>query len=186
MDLRVLGPVEAAVDDHPVAIGAGKPRALLAMLALSEGSPVSSEALIDGLWGETPPATAPKMVQVYVSQLRKVIGGKRSRPRCGACPTRSPCRCSRPGARTSSPRRPTAARSAGTSGPRRSSACSVAGRRLTRAEWEAFLPRAGLRPGVLNETAGPGVPAAAWPALPGQAMSRRKVVRRARRLTVAT
>jgi DNA-binding SARP family transcriptional activator len=38
MDLRVLGPVEAAVDDHAVAIGAGKPRALLAMLALSEGS----------------------------------------------------------------------------------------------------------------------------------------------------
>jgi WD40 repeat protein/DNA-binding SARP family transcriptional activator len=67
--------VEAAVDDHAVAIGAGKPRALLAMLALSEGSPVSSEALIDGLWGETPPATAPKMVQVYVSQLRKVLGG---------------------------------------------------------------------------------------------------------------
>jgi hypothetical protein len=75
MDLRVLGPVQAAVDDHPVAIGAGKPRALLAMLALNEGTPVSSEVLIDGLWGEAPPATAPKMVQVYVSQLRKVLGG---------------------------------------------------------------------------------------------------------------
>src|SRR5215208_725882 len=75
MDVRVLGPVEAAVDDQPVVIGAGKPRALLAMLALSEGAPVSSEALIDGLWGESPPATAPKMVQVYVSQLRKVLGG---------------------------------------------------------------------------------------------------------------
>jgi DNA-binding SARP family transcriptional activator/tetratricopeptide (TPR) repeat protein len=74
MDLRVLGPVEAVVDDHPVVIGAGKPRALLAMLALSEGSRVSSEALIDGLWGEAPPATAPKIVQVYVSQLRKVLG----------------------------------------------------------------------------------------------------------------
>ena len=38
MDLHVLGPVEATVDDQPVAIGAGKPRALLAMLALSEGT----------------------------------------------------------------------------------------------------------------------------------------------------
>ena len=75
MDLRVLRPVKAAVDDHPVANGAGKPQALLAMLALSEGSPVSSAALTDGLWGETPPATAPTMVQVYVSQLRKVLGG---------------------------------------------------------------------------------------------------------------
>jgi len=67
--------VEATVDEQPVAIGAGKPRALLAMLALSEGTPVSSEALIDGLWGEAPPATANKMVQVYVSQLRKAFRG---------------------------------------------------------------------------------------------------------------
>jgi WD40 repeat protein/DNA-binding SARP family transcriptional activator len=75
MDLRVLGPVEASVDEREVAIGAGKPRALLAMLALNEGSPVSAERLIDGLWGEEPPATAPKMVQVYVSQLRKALAG---------------------------------------------------------------------------------------------------------------
>src|SRR5829696_9090439 len=75
MDLHVLGPVEATADDHSVAIGAGKPRALLAMLALNEGNAVSSEALIDGLWGEDPPATANKMVQVYVSKLRKVFRG---------------------------------------------------------------------------------------------------------------
>ena len=75
MDLHVLGPVEATADDQPVAIGAGKPRALLAMLALNEGNAVSSEALIDGLWGEVPPATAPKMVQIYVSQLRKAFRG---------------------------------------------------------------------------------------------------------------
>src|SRR3954449_11494083 len=74
MDLRVLGPVEASVDERPVAIGAGKPRALLALLALSEGTPVSAQRLIDGLWGEEPPATAGKMVQVYVSQLRKALG----------------------------------------------------------------------------------------------------------------
>ena len=73
MDLHVLGPVEATVDDQPVAIGAGKPRALLAMLALNEGAAVPSETLIDGLWGEAPPATANKMVQVYVSHLRKVL-----------------------------------------------------------------------------------------------------------------
>src|SRR3954452_6305240 len=73
MDLRVLGPVEARDGDQPVAIGAGKPRALLAMLALSEGSPVSADQLIDGLWGEAPPATAPKMVQGYVSHLRKAF-----------------------------------------------------------------------------------------------------------------
>jgi DNA-binding SARP family transcriptional activator len=73
MDVRVLGPVEASVDERPVAIGAGKPRALLALLALNVGSAVSAERLIDGLWGERPPATAAKMVQVYVSQLRKAL-----------------------------------------------------------------------------------------------------------------
>jgi len=69
----MLGPVEASDGDQPVAIGAGKPRAVLAMLALSEGTPISAEQLIDGLWGEAPPATAPKMVQGYVSHLRKAF-----------------------------------------------------------------------------------------------------------------
>jgi hypothetical protein len=73
MDLRVLGTVEASDGDQPVAIGAGKPRAVLAMLALSEGTPISAGDLIDGLWGEAPPATAPKMVQGYVSHLRKAF-----------------------------------------------------------------------------------------------------------------
>src|SRR3954468_9812594 len=73
MDLRVLGPVEASNGDQAVAIGAGKPRAVLAMLALREGTPISADQLIDGLWGETPPASAPKMVQGYVSHLRKAF-----------------------------------------------------------------------------------------------------------------
>src|SRR5919204_2993477 len=73
MEIRVLGPVEASVGGRPVALGAGKPRALLAMLALNAGSTVSSERLIEGLWGEQPPATAAKMVQLYVSQVRKAL-----------------------------------------------------------------------------------------------------------------
>ncbi len=49
MDVRLLGPVEVSVEERPVPIGAGKPRALLAMLALRAGSVVSVERLIDGL-----------------------------------------------------------------------------------------------------------------------------------------
>jgi WD40 repeat protein/DNA-binding SARP family transcriptional activator len=56
-----------------VALGGPKPRALLAMLALDAGSTVSAERLIDGLWGDEPPPTAAKMVQLYVSQLRKAM-----------------------------------------------------------------------------------------------------------------
>jgi WD40 repeat protein/DNA-binding SARP family transcriptional activator len=73
MDVQVLGPVEASVEGRPIPLGGGKPRALLAMLALNAGSTVSTERLIDGLWGEEPPASAHKLVQVYVSQLRKAL-----------------------------------------------------------------------------------------------------------------
>ena len=75
MEIRVLGPVEVSAGGRPVAIGAGKPRALLAMLALHEGSAVSTDRLVEGLWGDEPPATAAKMVQLCVSQLRKALAG---------------------------------------------------------------------------------------------------------------
>ena len=74
MDVQVLGPVEVHVDGRAIALGGGKPRALLAMLALDASSPVSTERLIEGLWGSEPPASAHKLVQVYVSQLRKALG----------------------------------------------------------------------------------------------------------------
>jgi DNA-binding SARP family transcriptional activator len=73
MDIRVLGPLEAGVGGRPLPLGGGKPRALLAMLALQAGSTVSTDRLIEGLWGERPPATATKMVQIFVSQLRKAL-----------------------------------------------------------------------------------------------------------------
>jgi YVTN family beta-propeller protein len=75
MDLRLLGPVEALIDGRPVALGAPKQRAVLAMLALEVGRPVSTDRLIEGLWGEQPPASAPKMVQLYVSHLRRLVHG---------------------------------------------------------------------------------------------------------------
>src|SRR4051794_9642616 len=73
MDFQLLGPVEATLDGRPIAIGPTKQRALLAVLALHPNSTVTIGRLIDGLWGEDPPATAPKMVQLYVSQLRRVL-----------------------------------------------------------------------------------------------------------------
>ena len=75
MDLRLLGPIEASVDGRPVTLGPPKQRAMLAMLALEAGRTVSSDRLVDGLWGDEPPASAPKMVQLYVSQLRRLMDG---------------------------------------------------------------------------------------------------------------
>ena len=75
MDLRLLGPIEARLDERPIALGAPKQRAVLAMLALQAGRTVSADRLAEGLWGEQPPASAPKMVQLYVSQLRRLLEG---------------------------------------------------------------------------------------------------------------
>ena len=73
MEIRVLGPVEIEVGGRPVALGAPKQRAVLSLLALQASSTVSIDRLIEGLWGEEPPATAAKMVQLYVSQLRRLV-----------------------------------------------------------------------------------------------------------------
>lgn len=73
MEYRILGPLEVLDGDRPVALGTAKERALLAVLLLHANEAVSRDRLIDELWGERPPATAAKAVQVYVSQLRKAL-----------------------------------------------------------------------------------------------------------------
>ena len=73
MQIRVLGPLEASIDDQPVAIGGAKQRAVLAMLGLEANRAVTADRLIEGLWGDEPPASAAKMVQNYVWRLRSVL-----------------------------------------------------------------------------------------------------------------
>ena len=73
MELRVLGPLEAIDGTTPLALGGRKPRALLARLALDANRTVAVQRLVDDLWGDAVPESASKMVQIYVSQLRKVL-----------------------------------------------------------------------------------------------------------------
>jgi DNA-binding SARP family transcriptional activator len=77
MDFRLLGPLEVVDDDRAVALGGGRQRALLAVLLLHANEVVSTDRLIDELWGQRPPPTAGKIVQVYVSRLRKELGHDR-------------------------------------------------------------------------------------------------------------
>ena len=71
---RLLGPLEVdAAVDHP-ALRRHKPRALLALLLLHRNDVVSKDALLDGLWGESPPPRAVGSLQNYVSQLRRALG----------------------------------------------------------------------------------------------------------------
>src|SRR3954451_23389592 len=74
MEFRLLGPLEVVEHDRPLVLGGGRQRALFAVLLLHANEVVSADRLIDGLWGQTPPATAGKIVQVYVSRLRKALG----------------------------------------------------------------------------------------------------------------
>ena len=82
MQLRVLGPLAAHDGDAPLELGPRRQRALLARLLLEAGRTISVERLVDDLWGEDAPASAVKMIQIYVSQLRKVLpaGVLKTRP----------------------------------------------------------------------------------------------------------
>ena len=60
MELLVLGPIEARVDGREIPLGAAKQRAVLAMLSLRANSTVSADELMEGLWGEHPPADRPR------------------------------------------------------------------------------------------------------------------------------
>src|SRR5215470_2270675 len=79
MDYRVLGPLEVYDEGRTAAIGAAKPRALLALLIMHRNEPVAVDWLVEQLWRERPPATAEHVIQVYVSGLRKQLGAGSSR-----------------------------------------------------------------------------------------------------------
>ena len=74
MEFRILGPLEVKDGERAISLHAPKQRALLGVLLLHPNEVVSSERLIDELWGEQPPATAAKVMQTYVSQLRRALG----------------------------------------------------------------------------------------------------------------
>ena len=76
MEFRILGPLEVEVNGAPLSPKGHKPRALLGLLLLNRNQPVAPEQLIDDLWGESAPATAANTVQVYVSQVRKIVADR--------------------------------------------------------------------------------------------------------------
>ena len=71
MEVGLLGPLEVRVDGRPVEVGVGKRRSLLALLALHANEVLPADRLIEELWGEQPPSTAAKGLQVQVSHLRR-------------------------------------------------------------------------------------------------------------------
>lgn len=70
---RILGPLELWDGERWVAPGPAKTRALLAVLLIQAGRVVSVDTLAAQLWAEQPPPSAVKLVQVYVSRLRRTL-----------------------------------------------------------------------------------------------------------------
>ena len=75
VEFRALGDLQVVEDGQALALGPHQQRAVLALLVLSAGEVVSADRLIEALWGERPPPTAAKTVQVYISRLRKALNG---------------------------------------------------------------------------------------------------------------
>ncbi|MER7670448.1 BTAD domain-containing putative transcriptional regulator [Kitasatospora sp. NPDC096128] len=74
---QVLGPVQAWLDDKPLSLGSPQQQAVLTALLLHSGRPVTTQDLVDALWGERPPTQAVAALRTYVSRLRSVIEPQR-------------------------------------------------------------------------------------------------------------
>jgi len=74
LEFRILGPLEVVDDEQVLHLSGQKQRALLALLLLDANRVVSTDRIVDALWGEQPPRTAATSLQNFVSQLRKLLG----------------------------------------------------------------------------------------------------------------
>lgn len=74
MDFGILGPLEVSREGRPVPLGGNRQRTVLALLLLRANKVVPTDRLIDELWGDEPPDSSRKSLQVYVSRLRKALG----------------------------------------------------------------------------------------------------------------
>jgi len=74
LEFGILGPLEVRAGGAPVAISGRNQRSLLTLLLLRANETVSSERLVNEMWGEEPPKTAGTSLQNAVSQLRKALG----------------------------------------------------------------------------------------------------------------
>ena len=76
-EFRILGPLEVHSGEGVLELGGQRQRTLLAFLLLNGNSVVSSERIVDAVWGEDPPATARNALQVGVHGIRKALGAER-------------------------------------------------------------------------------------------------------------
>jgi DNA-binding SARP family transcriptional activator len=77
--IQVLGPVRAWRDGVPLDLPSTAQRAVLALLAIAGGQPVTRAELVDALWGAHPPASAVNVLQTHIKHLRRALEPDRRR-----------------------------------------------------------------------------------------------------------
>ena len=90
MEFRVLGPLEVTDGGSAVDIGSARQRALLAVLIGRVNRVVSTDELIELLWGDDPPEAGVKTLRFHVSKLRDALEPDRNKGDSGVIVTRAP------------------------------------------------------------------------------------------------
>jgi DNA-binding SARP family transcriptional activator len=73
--VRLLGALDVTYGTERLTVPAGRPRTLLAALALRHGQVVPVEEIMERLWGDDPPAAARTTIRGHVKRLRRVLDG---------------------------------------------------------------------------------------------------------------
>ncbi len=77
VQINALGPLEAIDGSEFVSLGGSKQRSVLAVLLTSVNHAVSTDRLVDEVWGSAPPRTAQRTIQAYVATLRGALESRR-------------------------------------------------------------------------------------------------------------
>lgn len=82
--IGILGPLQVVVRGSPVPVTSPHQATLLVALALSPGAVVSTDRLVDLLWGDAPPPSAVNSLQSHLTRLRSRLESPELVERVGA------------------------------------------------------------------------------------------------------
>ena len=76
LEFGLLGPLMMTVAGSPVVLGTPKQRAVLATLLINRNRAISTDALINAAWDQSPVSASRATIHTYVSNLRRLLGGE--------------------------------------------------------------------------------------------------------------